>query len=312
MTRTDPDDDYAPHPLQFDDSGFGLITSTTRSPLGTCIAYHRPERESDVATVFLHGAAGSWTTWTPLLAEAAARDIHLADPVLLDLPGWGETELADHGRGATIEAITELVVGTLDDLGYSGFHLVGHSLGGFVALAAAAAHPSRVLSVATVSGTTFSVIRSVEHPVRRFAELPGFTMLWRVMRVLALLPGEARPIARALAPTGLMRVIFSPLFRHGRRVPQSLVVATAADLRPSAFSAAAEVARGYDTALWGAITCPVAATKGDRDVFVTDRDLVELGRVIPHSRRTAIRDCGHFGPVERPAEVLSALGWMPA
>ncbi len=312
MTHADPAGRYAPHPLTFDDSRYGLVTSTTRSALGTCIAHHRAERESDVATVFVHGAAGSWTTWTPMLQEAAARGIRIADPVLLDLPGWGAADLTDHGRGATIEAVVDVVVRAVDGLGYTGFHLVGHSLGGFVALATAAAHPTRVLSVATVSGTTFSVIRSVEHPIRRFTELPGFTMLWRVMGLLALLPGEMRPVARALAPTGLMRLIFSPLFRHGRRVPQSLVDATADDLRPSAFRAAAEVARGYDTSLWRSIACAVVATKGDRDVFVTDRDLDELSRVIPHSRRLVIRDCGHFGPVERPREILSALGWRRA
>lgn len=309
MTRPRPAPGYAPHPLVFDARAFGLVETTVQSELGSCVARHLPERDSDTATVFLHGAAGSWTTWTPLLAEAEIRGIGIPDPVLLDLPGWGEAELIDHRREVTVRAISTLLAEVMTALGYRRFHLIGHSLGGFIALYLAAEWPDRVISVGTVSGTTFSVIRSIEHPVRNFLEVPGFTMLWRVMQMMAALPGEARPIARALVRTGVMRVIFAPLFRHGWRVPKSLVRATAAELRPKAFSAASEVARGYDTREWASIGCPVRATKGDRDVFVADHDLIELERVVPDCTTTTIADCGHFGPIERPAEVLTALGF---
>jgi pimeloyl-ACP methyl ester carboxylesterase len=50
-------------------------------------------------------------------------------------------------------------------------------------------------------------------------------------------------------------------------------------------------------------------TKGDRDVFVTQEDLDHLGQLLPSSVRTVIPDCGHFGAVERPRAVLSALGY---
>jgi len=70
------------------------------------------------------------------------------------------------------------------------------------------------------------------------------------------------------------------------------------------------VTRGYDAdARWASIDCPVRATKGDRDVFVTPEDLDHLGRLLPSSVRTVIPDCGHFGAVERPRAVLRALGF---
>jgi pimeloyl-ACP methyl ester carboxylesterase len=46
---------------------------------------------------------------------------------------------------------------------------------------------------------------------------------------------------------------------------------------------------------------------GDRDVFVTERDLSELRRIVPSARTTVTADCGHFGNVERPRAVLAAL-----
>ncbi|HAM25830.1 MAG TPA: hypothetical protein DCP11_03780 [Microbacteriaceae bacterium] len=64
--------------------------------------------------------------------------------------------------------------------------------------------------------------------------------------------------------------------------------------------------------MWSAIECPVRAMKGDRDVFVTQGDLDELGRLLPSSVRTVIDDCGHFGAVERPMQVLVALGFIEA
>ncbi len=306
---------YAPHPLVTDPTRFDLVESTVRNELGTCVAHHRPVRTSARATVFLHGAAGSWSTWTPLLIEAEERGVPIPNPVLLDLPGWGAAEMfeaSSSGDGhPTVNAIAALVDAVTERLGYTEWDLIGHSLGGFVALHLAATRPERVLSVGMVSGTTFSIIRSVEHPVLDFRVLPGFTMLWKVMQLLSLFRSEGRPLVRALDRAGIMRIVFAPLFRHGFRVPSSVVTATAVDLRPRSFSAAASVTRGYDAAgIWSAIGCPVRAVAGDRDVFVAGTDLDELGAVLPGSIRSIIADCGHFGAVERPAAVLSALGFV--
>ena len=69
--------------------------------------------------------------------------------------------------------------------------------------------------------------------------------------------------------------------------------------------------RGYDAdARWSGIECEVRATKGDRDVFVTRGDLDRLALVVPRVVTTVIADCGHFGNVERPHEVLRALGYL--
>lgn len=301
---------YAPWELVFDAEEFGFVETTVASELGSCVARHLPTRSSNRATVFLHGASGAWTTWTPLLQSARADGLAIANPVLLDLPGWGDARITDDMGDVTVLAISSLVKDITEELGYTEWDLVGHSLGGFVALHMAAIWPERVMSVGMVSGTTFSVISSVANPVRKFFELPGFTMLWRLMQFLAMLGPAGPAVIRGLGGTGILRVAFAPLFRHGRRIPRSLIRATAHDVRPRAFAAAAAVTRGYDArAAWSRIECPVRAIKGDRDVFVTDADFVALGDVLPDSVRVVIPDCGHFGIVERPAEVLEALGF---
>lgn len=309
--RVDPS--YAPYELVLDAAQLGLVETTVTSELGSCTARHRPTRTGVRATVFLHGASGAWTTWTPLLAAASAGRVDLPEPVLLDLPGWGDARLTDHLGDITVQAICSLVKAVLDELGYTEWDLVGHSLGGFVALHMASIWSTPVTSVRMISGTTFSVIRSVDHPARNFAEVPGFTMLWRVMQFLTTLGPVGPWLVRTLGATAVLRLVFGPLFRHGRRIPLSLVRATARDLRPRSFALAVQVAHNYDASTsWRSIRCPVFAVKGDRDVFVTERDFIELASVLPDSHRTVIADCGHFGIVERPSEVLAALGFLPA
>ena len=301
---------YAPYELVSDAASLGLATTTVSSALGTCVARHPARRRSTRATLFLHGAAGSWTTWTPLLQAAVIDRIDLGDIVVFDLPGWGDARLAEGPLDDPIHAICSLVKDMAEELGYTEWDLVGHSLGGFISLHMAAIWPQAVLSVGMVSGTTFSIIHSVEHPVRRFRELPGFTMLWRVMQFLATLGAAGPALVRGIGAIGLLRPATFPLFRHWRAVPRSQGRALAAEIRPRSFSTAARVTRGYDAETrWATIECPVRATKGDRDVFVTQEDLDHLGRLLPSSVRTVIPDCGHFGAVERPRAVLLALGY---
>ncbi|MET0991420.1 MAG: alpha/beta hydrolase [Lacisediminihabitans sp.] len=300
---------YAPCGMVTDPAVVDLATTTVSSALGSCVARHPAARHSTVATVFLHGAAGSWTTWTPLLLAAQADGIDLGETVLLDLPGWGEATLAG-GADQTVLAISSLVRDVVMGLGYTEWRLVGHSLGGFVALHMAATWPERTRDVGLVSGTTFSVLRAVEHPFRGVRELPGFVLLWQVMRALAAFGLAGRALVRGVDRCGLLRLAVAPLFRHWTRIPRSQIDALAHELRPRSFSVAARATRGYPAdALWGGIRCPVHALKGDRDVFVSPADLEQLGRLLPQSVRTVIADCGHYGPVERPHEVLAALGY---
>ncbi len=230
--------------------------------------------------------------------------------MLFDLPGWGDAALADDPLDDPVFAICSLVKDMAEELGYTEWDLVGHSLGGFIALHMASIWPQAVLSVGMVSGTTFSIIHSVQHPVRRFLEIPGFTMLWRVMQFLAFLGPAGPALVRGVGAIGLLRAATFPLFRHWRSVPRSQGRALAMEIRPRSFAAAAGVTRGYDAdSRWATIECPVRATRGDRDVFVTQEDLDQLGRLLPASVCTVIPDCGHFGAVERPWAVLAALGF---
>ncbi|MDJ0335457.1 alpha/beta hydrolase [Salinibacterium sp. G-O1] len=299
---------YAPHPLVDDEAVFRLERTAVRGEPGVIVARHLPERESEQATLFLHGAAGSWSTWTPLLLAALDTGDALPDPVLLDLPGWGAGTLNETSDATSIDAVCELIRAAALHLGYTRWHIVGHSMGGFIAMHMAARWPEEVLSVVSVSGTTWSVIDSVRHPVRNFRAVPGFVMLWRVMAVLSALGTAGLALVRGMRDVGLLRAAAFPLFRRPFRIDASVIDALSREVRPRAFLAAVSMTRDYGpNGVWASIACPVTALKGDRDVFVRDSDLERLTRLLPASRTQVIADCGHFANVERPDAVLAAI-----
>lgn len=95
--------------------------------------------------LFIHGWLGSWRYWVPTMEELSVRRRAYA----LDLWGFGDSDKA--GRYYSLDAYVKLVKGFLDKLGVVHPTLVGHALGGVVALKFAAENPDWVDQVMAVS-----------------------------------------------------------------------------------------------------------------------------------------------------------------
>jgi pimeloyl-ACP methyl ester carboxylesterase len=95
--------------------------------------------------VFVHSLAGNSTHWSNQLEHL--RRTRRA--VALDLRGHGRSEPPKDST-YTIAAIAGDIATVVDTLGLDRFVLVGHSLGGGVALAYAGAHPDRVAGLVLV------------------------------------------------------------------------------------------------------------------------------------------------------------------
>jgi pimeloyl-ACP methyl ester carboxylesterase len=302
-------DRYSPFELVTDPRALGLARETIETAHGRTVVHHAPSPTDRSArrraTVMLHGAAGSWTTWTPLLQAAREVDAVVSRPVLIDLPGWGSSP--EPAPGLDVESAAAVVVEVAEALGITEFDLVGHSMGAFIALHLAATRPDLVLGVAVVSATSFSALDAVTHPLRGLVRLPAFTLL---RAGFGALPRASVSLLRRAARIGLLRPLSSPVFRHVDRVPRSVLEAFVAELRPRGFLAASRSGQGYDASRWRAIDCDVAAVSGADDVFARSSDLDRLAAVVRHARTTLLADCGHFAHVERPFETLRALGWV--
>lgn len=78
--------------------------------------------------VFLHGFLGNITMWGQIVKKLAN-----VQAILIDLPGHGKSPLHHHSS-LSLPLITEAVKNTLNHLQIDRFSIVGHSLGGYVAL----------------------------------------------------------------------------------------------------------------------------------------------------------------------------------
>lgn len=100
--------------------------------------------EGGTPVLFLHGFGGDLNNWM-FNQPALAPDRRT---IAIDLPGHGGSS-KEVGDGS-VASLAEKVLAAMDALDLGRAHLVGHSLGGAVAMAIAAAQPSRVASLALV------------------------------------------------------------------------------------------------------------------------------------------------------------------
>ena len=115
---------------------------------GRKISYAGDGTDGDVI-LLVHGYGGDRNSWLFLQEPLAAKYRVYA----LDLPGHG-TSAKDVGDGSA-GVLADAVVAVLDALGAARAHLVGHSMGGAVALAAAARDPGRIASLTLIAPSGF-------------------------------------------------------------------------------------------------------------------------------------------------------------
>ena len=101
---------------------------------GGSVRYH--VAGSGPATVLVHGLAGSWRWWEPVVAPLASR----LRVYLVDLPGFGSAR----GQRFVLGEAPSYLRALLAELGLERPNLVGHSLGGAVCARVAALWPQSV------------------------------------------------------------------------------------------------------------------------------------------------------------------------
>jgi pyruvate dehydrogenase E2 component (dihydrolipoamide acetyltransferase) len=130
------------------DEAAGAPELQTADVGGRKISYAGAGTDGEVI-LLVHGYGGDRNSWLFLQEPLAARYRVYA----LDLPGHG-TSAKDVGDGS-IGILAGAVTGVLDALGADRAHLVGHSMGGAVALAVAASAPGRIASLTLIAPSGF-------------------------------------------------------------------------------------------------------------------------------------------------------------
>jgi sigma-B regulation protein RsbQ len=102
------------------------------------VRHDTPAAAPSVDVVFIHGFQNDHTAWDPLVASIGREGRRLT---LLDLPGCGQSEAPTTWQRSTIDELALDVAQIVRDLEMREPVLVGHSLGGAIALQVAIDEP---------------------------------------------------------------------------------------------------------------------------------------------------------------------------
>lgn len=255
-------------------------------PHGIEIAY--TDEGEGLPLLFVHGFPLCRRAWIHQVAAFSADHRVLAP----DLRGLGESALGP-GEPAIATYAADLVA-LVRHLDTGPVVLVGHSMGGYVALAFAHAHPellSGLVLVATRAGAD-----SAEAAAGRRATAE---------KVLA---EGVRGLAEGMVPKMLAPDQDDPTLR-------AEVLALMAPSSPEGVAAAlrAMAARPDATPSLAAIQAPTLVVTGDADTLIPPAESEQLAAAIPHASLVTIPGAGHLVAHEKPGEFNRALGdWVAA
>ncbi len=233
--------------------------------------------------LLVHGYGGDRNSWLFLQEPLAARHRVYA----LDLPGHG-TSSKDVGDGS-VGVLADAVLGVLDNIGAERAHLVGHSLGGAVAVAAATRDPRRIGSLTLIAPSGFG-------PEINAGYLRGFAD--------AQTRRELKPVVGQLfADESLVtRQVVDDLLAYKRLdgVDEALHALLGALLLPGGDAQRTDAATAV-AALGGTVPVTVVWGSDDRVIPAAHAEAV-AGAV-----RVLVDGAGHMPHMERPAAVQAAI-----
>jgi pimeloyl-ACP methyl ester carboxylesterase len=248
------------------------------------------------AIVLIHGMAGSSRTWRDVM-PLLARDYLVIAP---DLLGHGDSAKprGDYSLGAQANSLRDLLLG----LGVERATLVGHSLGGGVAMQLAYQHPERCERLVLVASGGL-----------------GREVSW-LLRLLALPGAEyALPILTPRFVRERGEQVGAFLRGHGVRAPRVAEMwkaytslADPASRRAFVHTLRAVVEPGgqlvsANDRLYLVGNVPALILWGDRDEIIPVEHAQRAHELLPGSRLEIFRGAGHFLHAEEPVRFVEAL-----
>jgi len=238
------------------------------------------EHGAGPVVLFVHGVGldrSMWEQCLPSMASAGYRS------VLVDLPGHGGSPpLSEEPTLANMAAAVASVP-------FHPVHLVGFSIGAFIATEMTAAQPSRVRSLCLVSA------------VARRTEVERRTVLQRLQQVTSDFEGTLdQTVDRWFSPEWSRR---EPEVRD--RVRRLLL-----DNDPESYAACYRLFALADADAWDrlpAIPTPTLAVTGSDDLGSTPDMTFAIAEHMPRCRGVTVPDARHLLPLEQPGALMEAV-----
>lgn len=234
--------------------------------------------------VLLHGIGGRASGWAPVQRICAAAAY---DSLAWDMPGYGHSPMVDP---YDFDGLADALAALLDAQGIARAVLVGHSMGGMVALQMWARHPERVAALVLAASSP------------AFGHGSGdFQQAFIAQRLAPIEAGRSlAEVAERLIPA---------MVAPGHDGPGlALAKACMGSLTPAAYKAAlGALVRFEQRAALPTITVPTLCMAGEHDTTATPAVVQRMADKIPQAQYQCLPGAGHLLTFEQPDSFGRAL-----
>lgn len=227
------------------------------------------------ALVLLHGFcedASVWDDWAPSLSAYGL--------IRVDLPGFGQS---DPARQPGIEHYAAAVKAVLDELGISSCVMIGHSMGGYTALAFAEQWPERIVGLGLIHSHPFA-----DQLGQKEQRLRGIEMIQN---------GKKDLYVSQLFPN-----LFTDFFKKQYPLVVERLVEKAKDQSAEGIIAAlnAMMQRPDRTALLAQLPCPLLLLLGRHDTLIPFERVLAIADQAQQTDLHLLEEAAHMAMFETP------------
>jgi pimeloyl-ACP methyl ester carboxylesterase len=234
--------------------------------------------------VFLHGIGGRASAWHAIQQICAAAGY---GSLAWDMPGYGGSPAIDP---YTFEGLANALLALMDKQGVQKTVLVGHSMGGMVALQMWAQHPVRVAGLVLAASSP------------AFGQGSGdFQRAFVAQRLAPIQAGQSMAdVAETLVPTMVAPGYAGP----GLAQAKSCMSAISPDTYKAALSALVQFEQ---RGALPTITVPTLCIAAEHDRTAAPSVVQRMAEKIPKAQFQCMPDVGHLLTFEQPGSFANAL-----
>ena len=240
--------------------------------------------EARPSMVFLHGIGGRASGWAPIQQACANAGY---SSLAWDMPGYGESPLISP---YDFDGLADALAALMNAQGLQKAVLVGHSLGGMVALQMWARHPERVAGLVLAASSP------------AFGHGSGdFQQAFIAQRLAPLEAGKTM----AQVAEGLIPTMVAPGY-NGPGLAQAQ--ACMGSITPAAYKAALGALVQFEQrAALPTITVPTLCIAGEHDRTASPTVVQRMAEKIPNAQYQCLAGVGHLLTFEQPERFVAAV-----
>lgn len=250
--------------------------------------------------ILLHGygdTADGWRRAVPALLQSYRV-------IAIDIPPFGRSAAPPMGTGRLMEFYRVFYPELIDHLGVESATLIGHSLGGAMALRVALDRPELADALGLVA------------PAGLGTGAPWWWWLVAGNKVLwqALLRNRI-PITSLAVRSGMKFFVTRGVVHDRRKIAEDIQHLIELNSNPKDFEAVLAAGRDLINQYTGtllreaqALECPVLLVWGSHDRLVPAEHAHEFSAAVPHAQVEVLERCGHYPQIELPSIFNQIVG----